>query len=286
VVWPPNKRLVLWAVGIVIVLLIFVSIGVLLWRVLAGYIQPETPTNKKDLVNVFVLIAAGVVGTLTAIAAVGNLIISRRNLQNAQATLQQQRYLDEQRAQDAALQSYFEQLGRLLTDYGLTNTNRPFIQQLAKSRTLTLLASLDGHRKGALVRFLQGGELISWEQPVAGLGDADLRDANLRDATLTNANFSHADLSRADLSGANLFGAHLIDADLSGAHLIDADLRDANLSGAIVTEEQLSRCKSLEGATMPDQQILKDYTAPDRPTFEEWRKSKGRGEDGENSGPS
>jgi hypothetical protein len=79
---------------------------------LAGYIQPGTPSAKKDLVNVFVVIAAGVIGTLTAMAAVGNLIVSRRNLQ-------QQRDLDERRAQDDALQAYYEQMGTLLTGHKL-----------------------------------------------------------------------------------------------------------------------------------------------------------------------
>ena len=96
-VWPPTKRQVFWAFGVVIVLLILIFIGVWLWEVLSRYIHPKTPTEKKDLVNIFVIIAAGVVGTLTAVAALGNLYISRRNLQNARDTLQQQRELDERR---------------------------------------------------------------------------------------------------------------------------------------------------------------------------------------------
>jgi hypothetical protein len=70
-------------------------------------------------------------------------------------------------------------------------------------------------------------------------------------------------------------------------------------------EEQLTAAKSLEGATMPDGQILKSddnqstidtlidplinnatTTKPDGPTFEEWLKSRGSGENGEGSGPS
>jgi hypothetical protein len=63
----------------------------------------------------------------------------------------------------------------------------------------------------------------------------------------------------------------------------NADLSDANLRGAKgVTEEQLAECKSLEGATMLDGQILQGDAGPDGPTFEEWLKSQGRKEDGEN----
>lgn len=81
------KQQVLWAISTAIVLLILCLLGVWLWGVLFAFIQPESPTEKKDLVNVFAVAATGVVATLTAIAAVGNLIISRRNLQNAQAAL-------------------------------------------------------------------------------------------------------------------------------------------------------------------------------------------------------
>jgi hypothetical protein len=41
----------------------------------------------------------------------------------------------------------------------------------------------------------------------------------------------------------------------------------------------LSAANSLEGATMPDGQVLKSSVTPDGPTFEEWLKSKGRGEE-------
>jgi len=88
-----------------------------------------------------------------------------------------------------------------------------------------------------------------------------------------------ANLSWAFLSGANLETALLGEADLRGA-----DLGEANLSGAQGwTDDQLKAARSLEGATMPDGQGLKsDVSHPDGPTFEEWLKSKGGGEDGEN----
>ncbi len=56
-----------------------------------------------------------------------------------------------------------------------------------------------------------------------------------------------------------------------------ADLSGANLSEALgITNEELEQqAESLEGATMPNGQ-----------KYEDWLKSKGRGEDGENSGPS
>jgi hypothetical protein len=54
-----------------------------------------------------------------------------------------------------------------------------------------------------------------------------------------------------------------------------ARLRGAFLDGARGwTEAQLYTARSLEGATMPNGQM-----------YEEWLKSTGRGEDGENSSP-
>ena len=65
--------------------------------------------------------------------------------------------------------------------------------------------------------------------------------------------------------------------DLGGANLSDAVLSNADLSDATgVDIEELERqAASLEGATMPNGQ-----------KYEDWLKSKGRREDGENSGPS
>ena len=90
-------------------------------------------------------------------------------------------------------------------------------------------------------------------------------------ANLSGADLRHAFLRGADLSGpitgVNLSGADLLGANLSGANLL-------NVSG--FTNDQLKeQAESLEGATMPNSQ-----------KYEEWLKSKGRGEVGETSGPS
>ncbi len=101
----------------------------------------------------------------------------------------------------------------------------------------------------------------------ADLSRTDLSGANFIQANLIEANLIEADLSGALLIGADLFGAVLekailkkafiLDATLREAFLKEADLSDAllsrtDLSGAEVTEEQLKKVKSLEGATMPD----------------------------------
>jgi len=186
-----------------------------------------------------------------------------------------------------------------------------------RARPLTLLERLDGMRKRAVMRFLSETLLIlrldeHYERPLLELRDANFSDAELTDMKLSDLNLSGARLTNAKLANTVLSGADLHAADLSGANLSGAqlglsgavlsvsgeedavpaepkladlrrvDLSYANLEGtAGWTVEQLARAKTLEGATMPDGQILKSADHPDGPTFEEWSKSKGRGEDGE-----
>jgi uncharacterized protein YjbI with pentapeptide repeats len=73
------------------------------------------------------------------------------------------------------------------------------------------------------------------------------------------------------MNGANLRGADLFDANLLRANLFGADLTHAK----DWTEAQLRAPKSLRRATMPNGQ-----------KYEDWLKSKGRGKDEENTGPS
>jgi hypothetical protein len=111
--WQPTLRHYLWGIRIVVAatVLAFViaSMGDWLWGILADYVDPKTATQRKDLANIFVVIAVGVAGALTAIAALGNFYISRRNLQNAR----------EQRGRGAALQSYLQQISDLMTEMSL-----------------------------------------------------------------------------------------------------------------------------------------------------------------------
>jgi uncharacterized protein YjbI with pentapeptide repeats len=232
-----------------------------------------------------------------------------------------ERVLAEQRAQDEALQTYLDQMSMLL----LEDSRSDKVQVAMRARTLTVLESLDDSRKKWVIRFLDEANLVQTlytdagnpRKPVVSLEGADLSgadlsdtdlsgaklmyanlsgatlsytvfhgadlfDADLSDATMFSSQLSGADLSYADLSDASLKQADLggIGADLGGAGLYKTDLRGADLEGAdsIRNEklaERVSGSKFLEGATMPDSQ-----------KYEDWLKSKGRAEDGENSGPS
>lgn len=227
-----------------------------LWGVLVDYINPGSSgaTDRKDVVQVFALIIAGIVATTTAAVGLVNLYFSRRNSEHNQATLQQQRDLDARRAQDEALQAYFEQIGALLTEHNLADADGDSIlRQLARAETVTVLRRLDASRKRDLVVFLQDTRLSRFgfdgEEAVIGLGGADLSGADL----------TRIDLTYADLRSANLRCAYLQGAFLPHAQLHAADLSGADLTKAKVTVDQLEFCLSLSGATMRDGQKYENW---------------------------
>jgi uncharacterized protein YjbI with pentapeptide repeats len=154
--------------------------------------------------------------------------------------------IEEQRAQDAALQAYLDQMSQLMLNGKLRNSEEDSeVRTLARARTRTVLARLDGHRKGSVVQFLYEASLIDKENPVVSLSDvrlrgADLSGADLGDADLSGANLIEADLTFAIMSVANMSGTYLDKADLSDVNLIETDLSGAVLSGAVLRRAVLS----------------------------------------------
>ena|SRR5215217_7872986 len=145
--------------------------------------------------------------------------------------------IEEQRAQDAALQAYLDQMSQLMLNGNLRNSEEDSeVRTLARARTRTVLGRLDSHRKGSVVQFLYEASLIDKENPVVSLSGVRLRGADL-----SGADLSGADLSGAILRGAKLRGADLGDADLSGANLIEADLTFAIMSGANMSGTYLDK---------------------------------------------
>jgi len=161
----------------------------------------------------------------------------------------------ERRAQEEALQAYLEQMGQLLLDKDppLRKSEKDSeVRTLARARTLTVLARLDGDYKARVVQFLYESGLITKDRVVdlngAPLSGAILSGAILMGADLSWANLSEADL-RANLSGANLEGASLSKASLRNANLSGASLRNANLSDADLWKAEL-RGVDLRGADL------------------------------------
>jgi len=166
---------------------------------------------------------------------------------------------------------------------------------VARARTLTVLPRLDAGRKAYVVQFLYESGLITEDRIIvdlwgANLSGADLFGDDLRGAYLQGARLIRARLLGAILSEANLFGAilrgrgaNLSGADLFGADLRRADLREADLGGANLFGADLRRA-DLRGAEgergLYEQAVksLKRATMPNGQKYEDWLKSKDRGE--------
>jgi len=253
---PPGGWIRAWIVAAVLVLalIVVVALGIwsgwdlktlIGWKPLVDYINPKNAADRKDAVQVYAVIVAGGIAAITAAVGLLNLRLTRRNLVQQRELEEQradeQRTLEAQRAQATALQAYYEQVGKLLSDKELRTTQREEIRELARGQTLTVLQDLDASRKRSLLTFLYGAGLIGAENPAVELAGADLRGAKLRGTFLQGANLQQANLERANLQAANLRKAE-------------------------VTDEQVADTLSLQGATMPDGQ-----------KYEDWLKSKENG---------
>jgi len=167
--------------------------------------------------------------------------------------------------QEVALQNYIDKMAELMLERDLLNHEEKKARDVARTRTISIMRVLNIDRNNLVIQFLREAKLVIDVNSI--LNGADMAGMNLR-----GLNFHHVYLQETNLIGVNLEGALLHRADLYRAHLEEAslratrlsrvnlegaslhraDLRGANLQGAIVTEEQLEKAASLEGATMPD----------------------------------
>jgi uncharacterized protein YjbI with pentapeptide repeats len=173
-------------------------------------------------------------------------------------------------SREAALQAYINHMAELLLTRNLRDSQPgEQVRAVARARTLTVLRTLDDHRKGSLIHFLYESGLISKNTMVIDLHHADLSNAHaailvkdhhderstsglrvvLRDSDLSGAILTKAQLSMGDLSGSNLRDAHMDGATFVYTNLRNADMRKARLveAGLIGTSLQDA---NLEGANM------------------------------------
>jgi uncharacterized protein YjbI with pentapeptide repeats len=183
----------------------------------------------------------------------------------AENRAQTDRDISTDRLQEAALHAYYDKMTELLLEKKLREAEKgEEVISIARSRTLTTLRSLDGKRKGMLIKFLCEANLINRQHTLINLDDADLDNAELSNAIMIHKNFmgarmknaalrnsrlissklAKADLNNAclilaQLSGTDLKGAYMMMADLRMAYLMKADLRGARLEGANLSQAVL-----------------------------------------------
>jgi uncharacterized protein YjbI with pentapeptide repeats len=213
--------------------------------------------------------------------------------QRANSRTEQQIALDKQR--EDLLQVYLDRMAELLLKEKLRSSAVDAeVRNVARVRTITVLAQLNGRRIGHVFTFLREAGLVSttsndnvvdlrgadlgtvnWSHANMGgayLPEAYMPGANLSDTDLSEANLSEAYLREADLSKAFLCGINLCGAGLSGANFSGANLTDANLSGAFLDGANFSGATligaKLSGTKVDLEQLkqaksLKGATMPD-----------------------
>ena len=240
----------------------------------------KTAWDWMQLLIVPVVLAVG--------ALLFNLSLNARQLETEERCAAAQIEAEDQRAQEERLQTYLEQMGTLLIDEGLLDSEEDDeARYLARARTLAVLRRADDSQKRSVVEFLAESGLAgigpprNGDEPVVSLADAnlagadlalldylwgaDLTEADLSDAfmmriDLDSASLARAQLDRADLTDAHLPRADLTDADLPNANLQLADLRGANLEDTNLEGANLSEA-NLEGATGVSVEELEEQAA-------------------------
>jgi hypothetical protein len=230
------------------------------------------PKTLWDLVNLLLIPIVLTIG-----GYLFNQSQQKRDQEFAEAQNENQRRIGLDRDQEQALQNYLDKMSELLLEKKLGTTKDKVILNLARSRTLTILRSLNNQyldiagrgrnrRKGSLARFLYEMNLITGKKPIISLSRANLefaymngddffqvnfKDAYLKEADLRNANLQEAILVNAYLPNARLKEANLIKADLTKANLTKANLQKANLIGATL-DGAIFDGADLQDAIMPD----------------------------------
>jgi uncharacterized protein YjbI with pentapeptide repeats len=192
----------------------------------------------------------------------GGLLVAWGGFKFSQKQRERDEVIENQNAQDNAIQAYLDQMSDLLVDRHLRSLPKGSdIHRLAEAKTVEVLLGLDSERKRRPLKLVYGLGLItnrsntserngtlldlensSLNNPATGEKDGallDLENLSLDHADLTELSLRSACLRFADLRGANLQGADLSGADLSYADLRGANLTNADLSHAILSEANL-----------------------------------------------
>jgi uncharacterized protein YjbI with pentapeptide repeats len=222
--WRPSREQKLWTIRITLVLVVFLGIftlvglpfGITLW----------------DWVKLLIVPTA---------LALGGYLLNRSENQRRDANAKQREKIDrdiaDQRQKEEVLQTYLNQMGQLLLDEGLSQSNedKPEVRTVARARTLAALTALDPLRKRRVLQFLYEAKLIDAKKPIMDLSGADLSHANLE----------YANLKCASLEGMKLLATNLKHAHLEGAKLsrINSDIRTddaSHLKGTHLEKEFLT----------------------------------------------
>ena len=162
---------------------------------------------------------------------------------------EQSRNIDNQR--ENSLKDYFDSITELLLKHNLKSKRHDTVVDIARAKTLAVLKSLDGKRKGFVLIFLHNANLIKSGDPVINLESADfsgleLENTELQDLFLGKVDFSNARLTGVHFSEVNFDGTIFKNADLSNGVFKNIIYRstifeNSNLSGVSISNTSMSK---------------------------------------------
>jgi uncharacterized protein YjbI with pentapeptide repeats len=246
----PGVRVV---VGVVATLVIAVAVVIVLQR-----------TGDDNAVSD----NAALIGAVIALGGVFTTQLVSIALDDRRAT--ESRELEDQRAQDIALQAFLDQIAHSDTYRELrTAPASGHKRAILRAKLQTLLLHCNAERKGVLLSFLHGAKLSRkkeitpyeytrkgrwekgkerWKYPILRLNDIDF--------SLTKRT-ADTKLTFDDLRGIILRGAKLRKVNLSGANLSDADLSDADLSEALLRKATPQDSEKIPGESQNEYEKAK-----------------------------
>src|SRR5215203_3812606 len=220
-----------------------------------------TEFGKKSGWNWLELLSALAIPVVLAVAGLYfETQLDERQRKSDARRAQTEHQLEERRADDAALQAYLDQIGTLMLNKNLLESEPgDSAYTLAQARTSTAISRLDADHNRHVTRFLSDSGLsgqtgeessISLFRQI-DLSGADLSGANLRDATLNKANLSYASVFEANLSNAVVHAANLRHTDLSYSNLSGANLSSwANLIESTAKDKEERNKMKRRGANV------------------------------------
>lgn len=178
--------------------------------------------------------------------------------ERSEKRVEQERRFAKDGQQEVALQTYLDRMTELLLNERLQTTKKVEVRDVARIRTLTLLAWLNPDRKAQVVRFLYEANLIKRSRTIIDLSGADLTKAYLQDAVLRDVELTHANLYSADLTNSDFSNANLSNANLAKVELPNSKLTKACLDGVSLMEAEVTGA-ILEGVSLKNAFCFKTY---------------------------
>jgi uncharacterized protein YjbI with pentapeptide repeats len=242
---------------------------------LRGRLAARTGFGDKTLWDVLQLLIVPL-----ALAAIGfffSLQQDRRQdaIEDKRAASEQK--IEEQRAQDAALQAYLDEMSSLLLTNGSLRESEEGseVRTLARARTITVVERLNPQRKAEVLRFLVEANLVQsvgGRAPIITLNGADLDGVILSGAVLSKPVHTKTVQTRfgpiaeppdlQDLANEQGPNAQLWGTNMSGAFLPYADLREAQITETDLSCADLSYA-DLSGATLSGDLSYTDLSGAD-----------------------